>query len=140
MANISREERQRREAEQNKAKADNVDGNALAMEQGNPREPVMPVREDAPERVTRGAAAYPAGTPGTVEPDETTDPVLAAEAKKEAEARQQMVTVRYKRGYFKQAGGEKVARGTEEDVPITDARQLIEDGIAEYVAHLPDEA
>ncbi len=139
MANISREERARREAAEAKAKADNVDGNALAMDHGNPREPVMPVLEDAPEPTTRGAAALPVGTPGTIVPDETTDPVKAAEAKAEAEKRQQYVTVRYKHGYFKQSGGEKVERGTEEDLPITDARQLIEDGVAEYVAHLPEE-
>ncbi len=139
MANYTREERARRAEAEAKAKADNVDGTALSMEQGNPREPVMPVREDAPEPTTRGAAAFPVGTPGTIVPDETTDPVLAAEAKKEADARQQYVTVRYKHGYFRQGGGEKVARGTEEDLPITDARQLIEDGVAEYVAHLPEE-
>lgn len=135
MANLTREERLRREAED---KANNIDGSALSGDLGNPREPVFPVREDAPERLTRGSAAYPVGTKGTVVPDEATDPVIAARTRADAEAQQRMVTVRYKRGYFKQAGGEKVAIGTEEDVPITDARQLIEDGIAEYVAHLPE--
>lgn len=136
MPNITREERLRREAED---KANNIDGTALTGDLGNPREPVFPVREDAPERLTRGSAAYPVGTKGTIDPDEATDPVKAAQARVDAEAKQRLVTIRYKRGYFKQAGGEKVAVGTEEDVPITDARQLIEDGIAEYVAHLPED-
>lgn len=135
MANITKEERQRREEE---AKANNIDGTALdGLAAGNPRVPEFPVREDAPDRVTRGAAAYPVGTPGTVKPDADTDPVLAAQARQEAESRQQMITVRYLRGYFKQAGGQATEVGSEEDVPVTDARQLIEDGIAEYVAHIP---
>ncbi len=134
MANYTREERARREAD----KANNVDGNALTVDQGNPREPITPVRDDAPKPATPAATALPTGTPGLPEPTEYVDPVQAAEMRAEADARIPMARVRYKRGYFKQAGGWKIAAGTEEDLPIADARYLIESGIAEHVAHLPE--
>ena len=128
MANISREERQRREAEA-KERED-------AAVTHNPREPIAPVRDDAPEPATPAATALPTGTPGLPEPTELDDPVKQAELRKEADAQIPMRTVRLKRGYFKEAGGDKIEAGTELELPIADARYLVESGVAEVVATL----
>ena len=123
MANITKEERQRREADQR-----HESGEVLP----NERLTVTPLAANAPPPFTPAAAALPMGTPGHAEVDNAEETVRAGVV---PDSPQPMVTVRFVRGYFKQSGGEKIAVGTEMDLPQVDGRHLIESGIAEYVNH-----
>lgn len=125
MANITKEERERR--------ANNINENALSPDNGNPRVPVYPVREGA-EPITPAAGAYAVGTPGTAEP-ESVEKVEAI--KHEAAARVPTFPVKFKRGYFPKDGGAKITEGTERELPIEEARYVIEAGIADRADALP---
>ena len=128
MANISKEERQRRETvAKEREDAETLD---------NPREPIAPVRDDAPDPTTPAATALPTGTPGMPEPTELDDPVKQAESRRDADAVIPMRKVRLKRGYFTESGGEKLEAGTELELPIADARYLVESGIADVLVDL----
>ncbi len=121
MANISKEERARREAQA-----------AVELDARNPRMPVSPVFEEADEPVTPAATALPVGTPGTVDPLPTATPP-AVEHKNQVV----MFPVRILRGYWPMDGGKKLEPDTEVELPIAEARHLIESGIAERADALP---
>ena len=130
MANISKEERQRRELAAKHEAGEIIE---------NERFPVEPTSELAEKPVTPAAQALPMGTPGHADVDN---------AKENAEAAARVVNpaikevpqakVRLKRGYFPVGGGAKLAEGSEVTLPMPDARYLIEAGIAEYIAHFPE--
>lgn len=128
MANITKEERAKRELE-----ARHETGEVLE----NPRIPVTPLAANAPEPFTPGAAALPMGTAGHAAVDNAEETVRAGEV---PNSPQPMVTVRFKRGYFPVSGGAKIPVGEERDLPQVDGRLLIEAGIAEYVNHYISEA
>lgn len=121
MANITKEERARREAQA-----------AVDLDARNPRVPVSPVREDADEPITDGATAFPVGTPGTV------DPLPAVEEPRPpAVPPMPMFPVRILRGYWPKDGSNKLEPDTVKELPIAEARKLIEDGVAERADALP---
>lgn len=137
MANISKAERDRREAESKSRDTDK--GSDENREMGdvlinNPREPVPNVREDA-EPVTWARGGDPVGTPGTVDPKDVPggDPVEDTRRRVEANARVETRGVRFKLGWFPKDGGGKIPAGTETEVPIEDARHLFESGIVDLI-------
>lgn len=113
MANITRAEREARLAADNAA---------------NPREPVSPVSDLRDEPTTDAAGGFPVGTPGTFEPSPAQDPVAAAKAVQEAASHVPMFPVRITRGYWPMDGGAKLTEGKEIELPIEEARRLIESG------------
>lgn len=123
MANITKAEREAREA---------------ALLATNPREPVDPVSELRDEPTTDAAAGFPVGTPGTADPTPASDPVKAAKAIQEASARIPMFPVKMKRGYYPVDGSAKLKEGEEVELPIEEARRLIESGIAVRADALPE--
>ena len=112
MANLTKEERERR---------------AVADDAANPRVPVSPVSTERDEPTTDAAGGLPVGTPGTVDP-------LPAEKRVvenlEAAKKVPSFPVRLKRGYYPMDGGAKLSEGKEIELPIEEARRLIEAGIA----------
>lgn len=115
MANITKAEREARLAADNAA---------------NPREPSSPVSDLREEPTTDAAAGFPVGTPGTFDPVPAEDPVAAAKVVKEAAARVPMFPVRIIRGYYPVDGSGKLKEGQEVELPIEEARRLIESGAA----------
>lgn len=127
MAGISNEERARR-------KAAEAGDDAFTVSPTNPRIPVSPVHPDAPEPITPAATALPVGTPGTVDP---LPPEEVERVRREA-AKIPTFPVRILRGYFPKDGGEKLEPSDEAvELPIAEARYLIESGIAERADPLP---
>ncbi len=96
----------------------------------NPREPVSPVSELRDEPKTDAAAGFPIGTPGTFDPLPSQDPVAAVKAQQEAANRVPMFPVRIIRGYTPLDGSAKLKEGAEVELPIEEARRLIESGAA----------
>ena len=134
MANITREERARRDAED---KANNINPNPLAGDQTNPREPNYPIREDREGPPMRGDAGVAVGRIGTIAP-------LSEQEKREDEEKgaapdptaMPTYKMRLKHGVFLEEGS-KTGRGEIVDLPLDRARQLFEDGVAEFVVDLP---
>ena len=134
MANITKEERARRDAED---KANNLNPNPLAGNSANLREPNFPVLPGREGPHLRGDYGYAEGRAGTIAP-------LTEEEKAEDEAKvlkpelgqMQMFKMKLKHGFFLEEGV-KTARGEEIEVPQDRARQLFEDGIAEFVVEIP---
>ena len=133
MANISKEERARREAEADATKTTGMDGRTE-----NPRVPVEPVSEDALP-MTPATGAFPVGTPGHSTPD---DPAELAREIADAHSRVEMREVVILRGYQPGTGGfEHVSgdvgpggmlkEGAVVKMRVEDARFLEESGIAQ---------
>ena len=120
MANITKEERERRKAQE-----------AIDLAAENPRLPASPVREDAPEPKTDAATAFPTGTPGTIDPL----PVLPPPTPESVP--NPMFPVKILRGYWPKDGSGKLAPDTEVELPIAEARWLIESGLAVRADELP---
>ncbi len=123
MANISKDERERR---------------ASVLETSNPREPTPPTSDQRDEPITDAAGGFPTGTPGTAEPSPLTDPVKKAELVAKAAAYVPMFPVILKRGYYPMDGSAKLAEGKKVELPIEEARRLIESGIAARADALPE--
>ncbi len=121
MAGLTREERARRAAEE-----------AVELDARNPRMPVSPVFEEADEPKTPAATALPVGTPGTVDPLPVAHPPVV-EHKNEVV----LFPVRILRGYWPKDGSGKLEPDSEVELPIAEARFLIESGIAERADALP---
>jgi hypothetical protein len=121
MANITKEERERRKAEE-----------AVQLAAQNPRLPVSPVVDDAPEPKTDAATALPPGTPGTVDPLPYIPPPVVSHEQPIV-----MFPVRILRGYYPLDGSKKLEPDTEVELPISEARHLIESGIAVRADELP---
>jgi hypothetical protein len=123
MANLTREQRAQKEAEE---AAERVN----ELTDGNGRLPTEAVREGA-HPITKAAGALAVGTPGTMEPPNPEDLAVATVVTPSVVVPMRKIV--FLRGYFAKEGGKKIASGTEMDLPIEDARYLIECGIAKLV-------
>jgi hypothetical protein len=137
MANLTREERKRRDDE---AKANNLNENPFGLtETGNPREPNYPVREDRDGPPMRGDAGVAVGRIGTIAPltqEEIEEDEEKAKLVAPDPSQMQVFRMKLKHGVFLEEG-KKTARGEIVEVPQDRARQLFEDGVAEFVHDLP---
>jgi hypothetical protein len=149
MANITKEERARREAEakvetpavetpvETKPETTAEAELAAKYETGeileNIREPIEPVSDDAPKPVSDGASALPVGTPGHAD---VANPAVELTPEEEASLKAvPVIRVRLKHGWYPKDGSAKLEAGTEVELQQADGNHLIESGIAEYIVH-----
>lgn len=129
MANISREERARREAKSRENETD-----AFVPELENPRVHVDPAREGA-EPMTPASGAVPAGSPNTVDVAENEDTFARTIVES---SRVPMAKVKILRTYFTDPDARRLNEGEEVDLPTEEARYLIESGIAAFIEHVDE--
>lgn len=139
MANISREERARREAEKARENENGTgmqraadETEAFQPELENPRVHVDPAREGA-EPKTPAAGGVPAGSPNTVDVEDNEDTYARTIVES---SRVPMSRIKMTRTYFTDPDRERWDEGTEHDLPREEARYLVETGVAAFVDHV----